>query len=157
MFKTIALSALAASATAFTITMDPTDFAQVEVVEHLFDSFFTDLQATSFSQCGGDHYSFSSGSVNPDPIQKGSTASLSMTGSFDQATSISNVHYDAAWNGITVKSEDDARDGSSHSGDYTYAFEYDIPRFSPSGNYVITVTGTDGSNDVFCVDLSFSL
>merc|ERR1719310_1108148 len=143
MFKTLALATIAVSASAMDFVIEPTDFASVDVVEHLFDNFFVDDLQTSFGGCGGN-WAVSGGSVNPDPIKKGSDAALALNGHWSAAQTLGDITLVAKWNGVTLKTEtDSAYNGQSVSGDWTYNFTYAIPGLAPSGSWVIEITGAN--------------
>ena len=152
MFKTLALSALAVSASSMDLVIEPMDFAKVEVVEHLFDNFFVEDFDASFGGCGGN-WAVSGGSVNPDPIVKGQNADLSLHGSWSSSQAMGDIKLVAAWNGINLKTETDSSyNGQTLSGDWTYDYSYAIPGAAPSGSWVITITGNN-----MCGKVSFSL
>ena len=96
----------------------------------------------------GDGWSFSSGSYSPDPFSAGDNLVFNMQGSVDGSITVTGVHVKLKWGAITLSDADhDLEQGpQTYDGSVDLTINFQLPGSAPSGKYVATVQGYDGSS-----------
>ena len=105
----------------------------------------------TWSQCDDDAGVFifdsDSTSYTPNPIVKGQHATLTLGGLVQDSLEVTNVHFHADWKGTGVYDQDFKQD-NKYDSQYSYEVGWDIPSFTPSGEYTLKFTGTGNAGSV---------
>lgn len=143
-------------------------------------SFSFSLSSATLENCdvGKTTGTFKSFAVSPNPPVKGQALHFSALGNVTKAYADVPLKLDVKYSGITLFSHTGDACGTSSislplgegtiaingltcpttaGGAMDFALDVTLPKSVPSGAYVITVTGSSGSDEVFCIEGDFSL
>jgi hypothetical protein len=97
--------------------------------------------------------------ASPEPATKGNNVNLNLAGLFNQATTVTNVDINVAWDNTPLHTEDHPVSiAVAANGPFSYTLAWFIPGFAPSGHYHVIITlDQNVGQSVGCVTADFDL
>ena len=133
---------------------------QASLVKSFLKNMNKNVEAAPvWGQCADDLGAFTfdeaSTTYAPAEIVKGIHADLNLAGIVSEPITVENLAFHADWNGSPIYDVNFV-DGSTYDSTYAFTVGWEIPSYTPSGDYAMTFTGKGSGADVLCITAAFT-